>query len=83
MKFQAFIEQIDDQLAAVRIDGKLVELPRGCLPAESQEADVLDVVVFVNEKETERRINQVRHWLLACGAFRAMELEKDAPANPA
>jgi hypothetical protein len=50
-------------------------LPRQCLPAKLEEADVLDVVIFVNEKETERRLSQVRKWLLACGAYRASEME--------
>lgn len=77
MKFQVFVEQIGEQTAAVRIDGLLCELPRRCLPIEAQEADVVDVVTFVNEKETERRINQVRKWLIACGAFRALELDGD------
>jgi tRNA U55 pseudouridine synthase TruB len=74
MKFQAFIEQMESEVAAVRIDGKLYHLPRKCLPVEAQEADILDVVIFVNERETERRINQLRKWLIACGAYRAMEL---------
>lgn len=75
MKFQAFIEQINGQTVALRIDGQLCEWPRKYLPIEAQEADVVDVVVFVNEMETDRRINLVRRWLVACGAYRAMELE--------
>lgn len=78
MKFQAFIEQVNEQTVALRINGELCEWPRRCLPTESQEADVVDVVVFVNERETDRRLNLVRKWLVACGACRALELETGA-----
>lgn len=74
MRFQAFVEQMGEQTVALRIAGELYQLPRTCLPEEAEEADVVDVVVFVNEKETERRLSLLRKWLVACGAFRAMEL---------
>lgn len=77
MKFQALIERIDDQHVALLIAGHTYQLPRHCLPVKIDEADVLDIVIFVNEKETERRLSQVRKWLLACGAYRAIELEEE------
>jgi len=76
MRFQAFVEQIGEQTVSLRIAGQLYQLPRTCLPSEAEEADVVDVVIFVNEKETERRLSQMRKWLVACGAFRAMELSR-------
>lgn len=75
MRFQAFIEQLGEQIAVLRIAGQVYQLPRTCLPNEAEEADVLDVVVFVNEKETDRRLSLMRKWLVSCGALRAMELD--------
>ncbi len=76
MRFQAFVEQMGEQTVSLRISGQLYQLPRTCLPGEAEEADVVDVVIFVNEKETDRRLSQMRKWLVACGAFRAMELSR-------
>lgn len=75
VKFQAFVEQVTEEEVHLYVHGSSVVLPRCCLPPEVQEADILDVVVFVNEKETQRQLNQLRRLLRACGAHRARSLQ--------
>ncbi len=69
MKSQAFVEQVNLHEVVVRINGKTYSLPRCCLPTEVQEEDVIDLVVFVNEKATQRHLDQIRRWLRLCGAY--------------
>ena len=56
-------------------------LPRVCLPSEVQEADIIDMVVFVNEKETSRQIEQLRRWLQVCGV-QVRQTRKPRPQLP-
>ncbi|NLW17766.1 MAG: hypothetical protein GX033_09065 [Firmicutes bacterium] len=75
MKFQAFVEQVTEKEVHLFVHDTSVVLPRCCLPPEVQEADILDVVVFVNEKETQRQLDKLRHLLRACGVHRARSLQ--------
>lgn len=73
MKFQAFVEKVSGDSVHLLIMDTPVILPRRCLPAGVQEADILDMVVFINEKETEKRLNDLRHWLRACAVVQARQ----------
>lgn len=75
MKFQAFVEQVTENEVHLCVTDTIVVLPRCCLPPEVQEADVLDLVVFINEKETQRQLDNLRRWLRACGVYKARSLE--------
>lgn len=75
MKFQAFVEQVTEEEVLLCVHDRIVVLPRCCLPPEVQEADILDLVVFVNEKETQRQLDNLRRWLRACGVHRAQSLQ--------
>lgn len=71
MKFQAFVERVTDNEVHLYVYDQTVVLPRSCLPPKVQEADIIDVIVFVNEKATHRRLDSLRRWLLACGDQKA------------
>lgn len=78
MKSQAFVEQMGMDEVELRINGRVYSLPRCCLPAEVQEEDVIDMVVFVNEKATQRHLDQIRRWLRLCGAYAGMRRTEEA-----
>lgn len=75
MKSQAFIEAINAEEVKLRMRGQSFTMPRSCLPADAQEADVIDVVIFVNEAETRRRINKVRRMLVMSGMLASFDAE--------
>jgi hypothetical protein len=74
VKFQAFVEEVNEKEVHLCVHDTMVVLPRCCLPLEVQEADILDLVVFVNEKQTQKELDSLRHWLHACGAYTARSL---------
>lgn len=76
MKFQAFVEQVADTIVYLSVDNKVIVLPRSCLPKDIREADVVDVVVFINEKETKRQLDRLRHWLKNWGTVQAQGIIK-------
>lgn len=75
MKFQAFVEEVTEEEVYLCIKDTVVVLPRTCLPSEVQQADILDLVVFINEKETQKQLDSLRRWLRACGEYRARSLQ--------
>ncbi|MGI6344204.1 MAG: hypothetical protein ACOX18_03945 [Bacillota bacterium] len=75
MKCQALVEEVRGDQVLLRFSSGVYSLPRAALPPELEVADVLDIVIFVNEKETLRRIAQVRRWLHAVGACRQVAQE--------
>lgn len=75
MKFQAFVDEVTENEVHLCVNDTSVVLPRCCLPPEVQEADVLDLVVFINEKETQRQLDSLRRWLRACGVHKARSVQ--------
>ncbi len=75
MKFQAFVEQVTEEEVLLCIHDRIVVLPRCCMPAEVQESDILDLVVFINDQETQRQLENLRRWLRACGVQSARSLQ--------
>jgi len=63
VKFRAFVEQVTENEVRIFVHDTSVVMPKSCFPPEVKEADILDMVVFVNEKETQRQLDQLRSWL--------------------